>query len=108
MVGAYFITKYLDDMFISQKNIDDKFEQEKHADVYISNLRDNIILKYDNDIVAYKGFFSDSNILKKDRIKELHQIDGSVNNEIIESNTFVMLDKRDFEKVLQDTICKIG
>ncbi len=103
-----FITRNLDDAFIAEKAMnapDDKFEQENHADVYITNSRDNIISISKEGIVAYREFFGKDFVELRDTASnQLNSVDSVITNDIVESNDYIILDKADFEIIFEDII----
>lgn len=105
--GEYiFITRALDEQFVKEKeekSPDDKFEQEKHADVYISNSRDNIISISDNSVAVYHEFFNNDNKYAKEAIeKEYIEPNNVLTSDLINSDEFLFFDKSDFDNAFSE------
>lgn len=101
-----FVTRILDEEFVENKLSeapDDKFEQEKHADVYISNSRDNI-MPVDGDTVAvYYEYFSWNNeSINKSISNKSIASDEMSSPELIESESFLEFDRTDFDNMFSD------
>ena len=93
-----FITQAFDEEFIAKKVPEDKFGQEKHAVVLVPNVRSNVISISEEGVVAYKQYFVDgSEDSNKFSSKKLYSFNDVVTDDIIESNEFLMLDKRNFD-----------
>lgn len=103
-----FITQALDEEFIRKKaeeSPDDKFEQEKHADVFISNARSNVISISDEGTLVYKGFFDDdSEILNQSSANQLYAFNNVLTDNTIASNDFLLLDKSVFDSSFANLI----
>ncbi len=105
-----FITKKLDDEFVSQKAVKapyDKFEQEKHADVYIRNLRDNIMSISGDSILAYNGFIFEKGLSKDDNNDDISLFEDIVDTDEIESNYFILINKYGFDAAFNELISSI-
>lgn len=102
-----FITQAFDEEFIAKKAPEDKFEQEKHADVFIPNARSNVISISEEGVVAYKQYFVDGiENSNKFSSKKLYSFNDVVTDDIVESNEFLMLDKRNFDTLFSSFILK--
>lgn len=99
-----FITQYLDDEFAAKKSSNDRFEQEKHANVYINNFRDNIINISNDDVAVYKEFFSNSNLISPNNIKEIYTLNDVINSNVVNDNNFVLIDKATFNNAFSSMI----
>ncbi len=96
-----FVTRALDEKFVEQRekeNPDDKFEQEKYADVYISNAYYSL-LPVDNEMVFmnhdYFGWNED--VMKKTESSEYAQTDKVTSSEVIENGWVIALNENDFD-----------
>lgn len=90
-----FVTQALDNEFIEQRNKenpDDKFEQEKYADVYISDTGYDVMAVENNQISMYKSYFDNQNII--DEQEELSISDDvTPEKELYAKNEFLVLDE---------------
>ena len=96
-----FITRALDEEFVDEKMKNspyDKFEQEKYADVYISNSRDNIINISDDIIAIYQGFFENNKYKEKSISNKDVSLNNVITSDIIEGEEFVFFNKTEFEE----------
>lgn len=98
-----FITRALDEDYVKEKiekSPDDKFEQEKHADVYISNLRDNIMLIDKDNVAVYDRYF----IWNDESMKKIIPKDDIVSkniftSDIIKRDDIIFFDRKDFDNL---------
>lgn len=101
-----FITRALDEEFVKQKennNPEDKFEQEKYADVYISNTYSNLMAIENDTVYIYNEFFSENkDVMNKTIAKELAITDKVVSYDTIENEWFIALNLTDFNKAFSD------
>ena len=104
--GEYiFITRALDEQFVKEKeekSPDDKFEQEKHADVYISKSRDNIISISDNSVAVYHELFKNNEYAKEAIAKEYIAPNNVLTSDLINSDEFLFFDKLDFDNAFSE------
>lgn len=112
-----FVTKALDDEFIknrNENNKDDKFEQEKYADVYISNAEyDLMVVEGDKVAVQNDYFIWDDNAMGQTESTDSISKDLVTDNEFTDEESdvsndenndwFIVLDKDYFK----DAFCKI-
>lgn len=101
-----FITRVLDEEFVKQKennNPEDKFEQEKYADVYITNTYSNLLVIENDTVFMYNEFFSENkDIMNKTISKELAVTDKTISSDDNENDWFIALDETDFNKAFSD------
>lgn len=92
-----FITRLLDEEFVKEReknNPYDKYDQEKYADVYISNTDSNILVVEDDTVFLNKEFFLDE-IGNECKIKKTSK---SVTISEGESDWYIAIDKPKFDK----------
>lgn len=95
-----FMTEYLDDDFIKERNLncpDDKFEQEKHADVYVPNLKDNVISILNNNAVISTDFLQSNifnSIIDVEKSKEINS-NTALTNDSCKSGNFEVSSEKD-------------
>lgn len=99
-----FITRALDEQFVqerAEKSPYDRFEQEKYADVYIPNLRDNVIHVAENNVsVYYELFASNTSYISEAITKESVTSDSVLTPDLINGGEFLFFKKNDFEDML--------
>jgi len=97
-----FVTRTLDNEFVKKRdkeNPDDKFEQEKYADVYISDSSYNLMAIDDGNVFAhYDYFFWDAVASKKIKNSNTLKTDMISSETLINNNWFVGLERNDFDE----------
>ena len=101
--GEYvFISQALDEEFVQRRRKevpDDKFEQEKYADVYISSPSYSLMPVDDEMVYMYNGYFGwDEQIMKKAKSEKSFKTDKMSSSELLETGWFVALDEKDFDR----------
>lgn len=98
-----FVTKALDEEFVAMKQQtapDDKYEQEKHADVYIGDTCYDVMSVEDGNVIFYKNYFADyETILSKILPKEQLQTNRMTSEYILKLH-FAALGLEDFEEAI--------
>lgn len=107
--GEYvFITQDLDKEFVNEKKKiapDDNFQQEEHADVYITNPCYDIMAIDGDTVLLQNDYFSwNKDIMKKTKKYEKVKRNIMSSPKLIESGWFIALDKSDFEKAFSKVI----
>lgn len=100
-----FITRALDEDFVKQKEInnpDDRFEQEKYADVYISDTYSNLMAIEDDIVFMCNEFFSDNKAVMSKVLSDELNCDKIISSQSIENEWLIALDKADFNKAFLD------
>lgn len=98
-----FITNAFDDDYYAMKanNPYDRFEQEKHSDLYITNSRDAVMPVINDIVSAYNGYFgNDENVLSMALEKE--DITDCIPDEANSSNWFMFFRKDDLTRFLSE------
>lgn len=101
--GEYvFITQALDQEFVERRkkeSPDDRFEQEKYADVYISNPSYSLMAKDNGKIFMYHDYFEwDKNNVKNITYDKSVKTDKMSSSDLIKTGWFISLDEKDFDK----------
>lgn len=103
-----FVTQNLDNEFKERKKKlapDDNFQQEKHADVYISDSCYDIMAIEHNKVILHNDYFIwNKNAMNKVKKKYFVQKDSILSNDLIENGWFVVLSKEDFDKEFSNMI----
>lgn len=103
-----FVTQNLDNEFKESKKKlapDDNFQQEKHADVYISDSCYDIMAIEHNKVILHNDYFIwNKNAMNKVKKKYFVQKDIIFSNDLIENGWFVVLSKEDFDKEFSNMI----
>lgn len=99
--GEYvFVTQALDEEFVQRRRKevpDDKFEQEKYADVYISSPSYSLMPVDDGMVFMYHDYFGwDEQIMKKAKSEKSVKTDKMSSSELVETGWFMALDEDDF------------
>lgn len=101
--GEYvFITQALDEEFVKQRRKEvpeDKFEQEKYADVYISSPSYSLMPIDDGMVFMYHDYFEwDNRIMKKVESDASIKTNKVSSPELIDTGWFIALNEKDFDK----------
>lgn len=92
-----------DDDYYAKKanNPFDRFEQEKYADIYITNSRDGIMPVINDVVSVYNGFFeNDENAFSKALSKD--EVTDSIPDEANKANWFMFFRKDDVTELLRE------
>lgn len=96
-----FVTQALDKEFTdlrAKTSPEDKFGQERYADVYISNSHSNLLSISDNTVFMYREYFSwDEKIMKQTKEGSAVTTDKILSAELLENNYFIALSRNDFD-----------
>ena len=96
-----FITKALDEEFVeskAEKSPEDRFEQEKYADVYISDSCHYLMPIEDGVVFVYSDYFYwDKEVVKQIKASDSVMTDKVSSPYFLEIGWFVALDAKDFE-----------
>lgn len=103
-----FITKYLDKEFINTRNLEapeDHFEQEKHADVYISNPCYDVMDVEKNIVILHNKYLNEENKQKVEE-SQIKDLDSSKISEkkLIKDGWFVAIEKENLKKSIRSFI----
>lgn len=97
-----FVTKALDEEFVERRKRetpDSGYEQERYADVYISDTCYNILPVEDGEVYMYHDYFYwNDEVMEQTISGEAIVADDVVEPELIDSGWFIALEEQDFEK----------
>lgn len=101
--GEYvFITRALDEEFVKQRRKEvpeDKFEQEKYADVYISSPSYSLMPIDDGMVFMYHDYFEwDNRIMKKVESDVSIKTNKVSSSDLVDTGWFIALNEKDFDK----------
>ena len=98
-----FIANVFDEDFYAKKanNPDDRFEQDKYSDVYITNSRDAVMPVINGTVSVFNGYFSnDEAALAKAISKE--EVINDIPTEANKANWFLYFGKDDLAELLEE------
>jgi hypothetical protein len=100
--GEYiFVTEAFDKDFFARKLPDDRFQQEKHADVYVSDTSYKVLPIEEENILMYCDYFiSDSKVMAKTNDVEDINTDKIINEG--QDGIFIALEEKDFDKAFTE------
>jgi hypothetical protein len=96
-----FITNALDEEFVQRRNSeapDDRFEQEKYADVYISNTCYSLLLVEGDTVIMHHDFFNrNSEVMQRTKSSDSVRSDKMASLELVKTGWFIALDISSFD-----------
>jgi hypothetical protein len=94
-----FISRAFDEEFITNKNPDDKYQQEEYADVYIPNSVYHLLPIDNNTVIMNRDYFSyNAGVMEKVKAPHTVTTDKLESDESIKSGYYIVLSLDDFNE----------
>jgi hypothetical protein len=98
-----FMSRAFDEEFIANKNIDDKFQQEEYADVYIPNSVYHLLPIDSNTVIMNRDYFSyNEEVMEKVKSPNAVTTDKLESDEPIKSGYYIALSLDDFNNAFPE------